>query len=152
MAYVKATLRQNVMDHLKADAVLSSLLDGDPNNRLRGSRWFSQVDKATPFVVVMDGTFRETNRFKVPGERHGVQPLHFDAHDLLPSSQAVEDILNRIAALLRQGNGGNAAVSDSTTRVHIVKVLDGYQEFYDEAVKLSGKRLTVEFTVRMIES
>ena len=152
MAYVRATLRQNILTLLRADSILSEMLGNDSSGRIRGSHWFSQIDKTVPFVVVLDGTFRETNKYKVAGQRLGVQPINFEVYDLTASSQEVEDILNRIASLLRQGNGGNAAVSDSTTAVQIAKVLDGYQEFYDEAVKLAGKRLTVEFTVRMVES
>lgn len=150
--YVRSDLRQNVMAYLKADPVLAALLDDDTADRIRGEHRYSEEFNDVPFVVVTDDEFIEDVKIQDPGKRHGVQPMNFEVYDQMASSQAVEDILNRIAAILRDEGGGRIAVASCNISVYFIMPRSGYKEFYDEAVRLHGKRIVVDFRVALKQS
>lgn len=153
--YTKSDLRQNVITLLKASTDLLPLIQNTPD-RIKGEHLYQDsYAEDVPFVVVTDGQFQENNRFIVAGSRFGIQPMIFEAYDLQPSSQGTEDVLNCIAALLRDNPlGGDARRSLTSDNIKIKFILpkQGYQEFYDEAVRLSGKRLVVDFTVELVQT
>lgn len=152
--FVHSDLRQNVIAYLKSDAVLVTLVGGQTDN-IMGEHQYQEIFNNLPLLVVTDGQFVENNRFQEDCKRYGVQPMTFECYDLLPSSQATEDVLNRVSSLLRDsplGNDGRKAVSSANVGVFWSNPKQGYQEFYDEAVRLSGKRLVVEFTVVMMQT
>lgn len=152
VCYVQSDLRQNVVAYLTADTTLNGLLGSDAANRIYSQHKYQEMRSNTPFLVVSDGEFVENNKYKDPGFRLGIQTMQFDCYDETQASQATENILNRVAALLRDnatGGGGRRHVSSDSIRVHFCVPMNGFQEFYDQAVRLPAKRLVVEFTVRM---